>query len=345
MDMSDYSPFPALITKRTQVNKPRFPVIDAHNHLAEDFGGGWSKRPLHQLLDVFDRAGVVHFVDMDGMWNEEILDDHLNKFKRMAPERFTVFGCINWSKWPDLGNLFPEWAASRLQDQVKHGAGGLKIWKGLGLFVRDHHDQLVSVDDDRLDPIWQMAAELNIPVTMHVADPVAFFRPWDKYNERWEELHAHPDWRFPGPQFPPFDNILNGLFNLVKNHPKTTFIGAHTGCYAENLGWVGDMLDNCPNYYIDISARLAELGRQPYTARKFFIKYSSRILFGVDMPASVDIYRLYYRFLETDDEYFSYDTEEIPRQGRWRIYGIDLPDYVLERIYSLNAEKVILNSG
>jgi len=176
---------------------------------------------------------------------------------------------------------------------------------------------------------------------IHVADPVAFFDPIDETNERWEVSGEHPDWAFTSPPFPSFMEIMNGFKNLVTRHENTTFIGAHVGCYGENLGWVGQMLDDCPNYYIDISARLGELGRQPYTARKFFIQYQDRVLFGSDMSPDLDAYRLCYRFLETDDEYFNYNTSEVPGQGRWYVHGMYLPDAVLEKIYRKNAMRVL----
>jgi predicted TIM-barrel fold metal-dependent hydrolase len=182
---------------------------------------------------------------------------------------------------------------------------------------------------------------LGIPVTIHIADPVAFFDPLDEYNERWEELHANPDWHFPSPPYPPFLTILEQFANLVTRHPRTTFIGAHVGCYAENLAWVGNLLDRAPNFYVDISARISELGRQPYTARRFFIEYADRILFGTDMGPDPEAYRIYYRFLETDDEYFNYGLSEIPGQGRWRIYGLHLPDVVLEKVYFQNAVRLL----
>jgi predicted TIM-barrel fold metal-dependent hydrolase len=173
-----------------------------------------------------------------------------------------------------------------------------------------------------------------------VADPVAFFDPIDETNERWEELGAHPDWAFTSPPFPSFMSIISGLASLVARHPNTTFIGAHVGCYAENLGWVGALLDRCQNFYVDISARIGELGRQPYTARRFFMHYADRILFGSDMGPDKDAYRIYYRFLETDDEYFNYNPGELPLQGRWHVHGLYLPEEVLKKIYSENAQRV-----
>lgn len=340
MLLQNFRPRSKLVTKTTLVETPRFPVIDAHNHLGDPFGGGWDKKPLSELLDGLDEAGIVGYVDLDGGWGEGILQAHLDHFKAPAPERFRIFGGVDWNRWPELGDSFPEYAARRLEAQKAWGADGVKIWKPFGLHVRDQHGELVKVDDLRLDPIWEAAGELGLPVLAHVADPVAFFDPIDETNERWEELGQHPDWAFTSPPFPSFISILEAFKNLVTRHSSTIFIGAHVGCYGENLSWVGKMLDDCPNYYIDISARLGELGRQPYTARRFFIQYQGRILFGSDMGPDLDAYRLSYRFLETDDEYFNYNTGEIPGQGRWHVCGLYLPDDVLEKVYFNNAARL-----
>jgi predicted TIM-barrel fold metal-dependent hydrolase len=341
MELETFRPQSKLVTRVTRLEKPRFPAFDAHNHLGQDFGGGWDQKPLAQLLDLLDQAGIRRYVDLDGGWGEQLLNAHLDHFKQPAPERFLVFGGVDWSKWPEQGDRFPEWAAGRLRIQKERGAEGLKIWKGLGLQVRDQQDALVNVDDVRLDPIWETAGELGLPVLIHVADPLAFFDPVDETNERWEELGQHPDWAFTSPPFPPFLHIVNGLANLVERHPQTTFIGAHVGCYAENLGWVGALLERCPNFFVDISARIGELGRQPYTARRFFLKYADRILFGSDMGPDLDAYRIIYRFLETDDEYFNYSPAAIPMQGRWHVHGLYLPEDVLEKVYFRNAERIL----
>lgn len=342
MLLSEYRPRPALVTRATHIERPRFPVIDAHNHLGPEFGGGWDDRPLDELLAAMDAADVRVLVDLDGGWGNDIFERHLAKFKGGAPERFRVFGGVDWAAWPAHGDDFGAWAAEQFRAQVARGAEGLKIWKPFGLHVRDQHGALVRVDDARLDPLWAAAGALDVPVLIHVADPVAFFEPLDSTNERWEELHAHPDWQFPSPPFPSFMSIMDGLAALVARHPGTDFIGAHVGCYAENLGWVGALMDRCPNFYVDISARLGELGRQPYSARRFFTEHADRVLFGIDAGADLVTYRTYYRFLETDDEYFSYDGQDVPGQGRWAIYGVALPDDVLEKIYFRNAERVIL---
>jgi predicted TIM-barrel fold metal-dependent hydrolase len=341
MLLREFHPQAKLVTPTTAITQPHFPVIDAHNHLAEPFGGGWDKKPLSQLLELLDQAQVRLYVDLDGGWGEDILHQHLDYFKNRAPERFRIFGGVNWAAWPEHGDRFGEWAAARLRQQARRGAEGLKIWKPFGLHVRDQHGQLVAVDDARLEPLWATAGELNLPVMIHVADPAAFFDPLDQTNERWEELHAHPDWQFPSPPFPAFMTIMEQLANLVARHPQTIFIGAHVGCYAENLGWVSQLLNRCPNFYVDIGARIGELGRQPYTSRRFFLEHADRILYGTDLGPNLDGYRLYYRFLETDDEYFNYSLNEIPDQGRWRIYGLFLPEEVLAKVYYQNAERVL----
>ncbi len=341
MLLKDFKPKSMLVTKATHVARPRFPVIDAHNHLGEDFGGGWERRPVSEMLPLLDEVDVRLYVDLDGGWGEQILDAHLKHFKEPAPERFMMFGGVDWSAWAEKGNAFPEWAAGRLRAQKARGAEGLKIWKPFGLQVKDDQGRLVAVDDPRLDAIWQTAAELKLPVLIHVADPVAFFEPVDNLNERWEELQGNPDWAFTSPPYPPFSAIMNGLAGLVQRHPQTTFIAAHVGCYAENLGWVGALLDRCPNLYVDIAARLGELCRQPYSARRFFLQYADRILFGIDAGPNPEEYRIYYRFLETDDEHFNYNQGAAPGQGRWFACGIFLPDDVLEKVYHGNAERAL----
>ncbi len=340
MLLKDFRPISKLVAKTTLIEKPRYPVIDAHNHLGEAFGRGWINRPLNEILSTLDEAGVVGYVDLDGGWGEDTLDLHLSRLSP-ASDRFRVFGGVDWGKWPELGKDFPAYAVLRLRAQKERGAFGLKIWKPFGLVVRDQDGELVVVDDVRLDPLWQAAGELEMPVLVHVADPVAFFDPIDETNERWEEIGAHPEWAFTSPPFPAFLEILNAFKNLVKRHPATTFIGAHVGCYAENLGFVAQMLDDCPNYSIDISARLGELGRQPYRARRFFLDYPDRILFGLDDGVHLEGYRLSYRFFESDDEYFNYSTGDIPLQGRWNVCGLHLPDDVLKKFYYDNAARLL----
>jgi predicted TIM-barrel fold metal-dependent hydrolase len=195
-----------------------------------------------------------------------------------------------------------------------------------------------------------VGARTGAVIIVHVADPIAFFDPLDARNERWEELSAHPDWHFWPPRseagevgFPAFDEIIAAFERVVARHPDTTFVGAHVGCASEDLALVSGMLDRNPNLYVDISARISELGRQPYSAREFFLRYRERILFGTDFGFDPEMYRIFYRFLETFDESFDYDLGEYPLQGRWQIHGIGLPDDVLEAVYSGNARRVILS--
>jgi hypothetical protein len=340
MLLNDYRPRSRMKVHATEVTQPRFAVIDAHDHLGESFGGGWEKRPASELLDLLDEARVQVYVDLDGAWGENILQHHLEHFKAAAPERFVHAGGVDWFGWEIHGSRFGEWAAGRMRQQAAWGAQAFKVWKTLGTRVKDEQGNLVVPDDPRLDPIWAAAGELKLPMVVHIADPVAFFDPIDATNERWEELQGNPDWQFTSPPFPPFLDIVNSMARVVERFPQTTFVGAHVGWYAEDLGWVGDLLERCPNFYIDIGARVAELGRQPYTARRFFNRWADRILFGTDAGPRLDFYRIYYRFLETEDEYFNPNPGEIPHQGRWFIYGLGLEDEVLQKVYFKNAQKV-----
>jgi len=337
----DFVPTSQLVVPEHLVEKPRYPVIDAHNHLWTRDGRDLAEY-ARELLEVMELAGVQMIVDLTNAWGDE-LQAHLEAYQNPYPDRFSVFACVDWTRLQTEAD-FGQWAARSLADSVARGARGLKIFKSFGLTVRDASGKLVPVDDLRLAPLWDKAGELGVPVLIHVADPVAFFEPLDRFNERYEELQRHPDWHFYGPQFPSFREILDQFAVLVERHANTTFIGAHVGCYPENLAFVSDMLDRCPNFNVDISARIAELGRQPYSARRFFLKYPDRILFGTDARPTVAEYRIHYRFLETADEYFAYDPHEPPGQGRWRIYGIDLPDDVLRRVYHDNAARLILRA-
>jgi len=339
MELQNYRPVSKLVTKQTEIKKARYPVIDAHNHLRNGFGN-WHLRPPQELLDAMDQSGVQVYVDLDGGWGEGILQTHLDHFKRTAPERFLHAAGINWSAWSEHGADFGEWAAKRLQVQKTWGAQLLKISKVLGTTVLDDSGQRVLPGDPRLEPIWAAAGELNLPILIHVADPVAFFDPVDEKNERWEELQHNPNWQFTSPPYPPFLDIVNSMSGVVENFPETTFIGAHVGWYSENLDWVSAFLERCPNFYVDIGARISELGRQPYSARRFFEQHADRILFGTDAGPQNSVYRLYYRFLETADEYFNYNPGDVPHQGRWHIYGLNLPDEILEKVYQGNAQNV-----
>ena len=350
MRLTDYRPRSQLRTDRHDVPLPRFPVVDAHSHLGSAFGGDWSARSAGELADVLDAAGVAAMVDLDGGWGEHLRRE-LDRWQRPLPGRVAVFATLDYERWA-TDPAFGETEAARLRDGVAAGARGLKVWKTLGLRARDPGGRLVAVDDPRLDPLWATAGDLGVPVTIHIADPVAFFEPLDGANERWEELQAHPDWHFwptrPAdqpdvPGFPPFDSLLDGLETIVARHPTTTFIGAHVGCVAEDLGRVDRMLGSYPNWNVDIAARIAELGRQPRRTRQLLERWPDRVLFGVDSGPDPALYAVTYRFLETLDESFPYDPEDdgIPGQGRWAIHGLGLPDEILRQVYRDNARRLI----
>lgn len=346
--LADFRPRSVLRVPAHEVRRPQFPVIDAHNHLGSAFGGDWASRRPVELIATLDEAGVETIVDLDG-GQGDALSSEIDRWQRPFPERVAVFAGLDYDHWP-TDPAFGETEALRLRDAARRGARGLKVWKLLGLRARGPDGQLVAVDDSRLDPLWAAAAELDLPVVIHVADPIAFFEPLDPTNERWEELHAHPDWHFwptraPGdpdrPGFPRFDDLLAAFGRLVSRHPATTFVGAHVGCAAEDLGLVGRLLDENPNLFVDIAARLGELGRQPYTTRTFFLRHADRILFGLDMAPDPEHYAIHYRFLETFDESFDYGLDPVPGQGRWKIHGIGLPADVLRKVYRDNARRVL----
>jgi predicted TIM-barrel fold metal-dependent hydrolase len=345
-----YRPRQQLRVPETDVPRPRYPAIDAHNHLGTAFGGEWATRPSSDLTAVMDDAGVEAMVDLDGGWGEALRAE-IERWQAALPGRVAVFAGLDYARWADDA-AFGETEARRLRDGVAAGARGLKVWKLLGLRARDPRGVLVPVDDPRLDPLWATAGELGVPVTIHVADPIAFFEPLDERNERWEELRDHPDWHFwptrargdAGAEgFPPFDELIDGLEAVVARHPGTMFIGAHVGCAPEDLARVSTILERCPNFHVDLAARIAELGREPYTAREFIVRWSDRVLFGTDMAPDEGWWAVYYRFLESADESFAYtpDPDGIPDQGRWRIHGLHLPDDVLRRVYRENALRLI----
>jgi predicted TIM-barrel fold metal-dependent hydrolase len=341
--LKDFAPKSALVTPEHLIDKPKFPVFDAHVHFGRltrdgkyfDFhpDGDWVNPDLPAALELLDQLGVKWIANMDGGYGE-LLKQNIERYKEPYAGKFAVFCWVDWSAAAEDGE---KWA-KEVEKSIKAGAQGLKIFKTLGLEFRDKSGKLVMPDDPRLDPVFQAAGEQNIPVMIHTGDPVAFFDPLDGTNERYEELAEHPDWHFYGKDFPSFNFMIERLLNRVERSPQTKFIGAHVMCYAENLGFVAKALDKYPNLYVDITERIGELGRQPYTARKFLIKYADRVLFGTDSFA-VDThhYRTQYRFLETQDEYFNYGRN----QGRWNIYGVFLPDDVLRKIYHENALKLI----
>ncbi|MBN1400808.1 MAG: amidohydrolase family protein [Anaerolineae bacterium] len=335
--VDDFQPRSELIVPKHPVSRAKFPVVDAHNHLPMH-GPQGRNVDLDELVRTMDFINLQTIVNLTGGTGDQ-LRLNLEKLDLAYPGRFATFCNVDWA-----GMGTPGWIEKTLvglEADVDAGARGLKIFKELGLHVRDQSDHLVMPDDPRLAALWDRAGELSIPVLIHTADPVAFFRPLDRFNERRGGLLRRPEWHFYGPAFPPFQELIDSLYRVVEGHPKTTFITAHVGCYPENLDFVSQMLGTYPNLYTDISARIVELGRAPYSARKLFLEHPDRILFGTDVTPSMGWYQLYYRFMETDDQFF----DPVPEGGTtwcwWKIYGLSLPDDVLERVYRENAAALL----
>ncbi len=342
-----FRPRSSLKLEEHLVHRAKFPVVDVHFHGRIKLGQ--TPEALDDYVRIMDEQNIAVSVSMDGHWGDEI-DEHRRFLDERHPGRFVVFANIDWqgtgradqpATWDCNQPEFAERVVERLRDAKRRGACGVKIFKQLGLGYRHPDGSLIKIDDPRFDPIWQACGELELPILIHVADPAAFFAPIDQYNERWEELRRHPEWSFHGPGWPTREVLLQAFINIVERHPKTVFIGAHVAGNAEDLRTVGSWLDKYPNLYVEIAARIAELGRQPYSARRFFLSYSDRILFGADGPRTRERLYPHWRMLETWDEYFPYADESFPPQGLWNIDGLGLPDDVLRKVYYENACRVI----
>ncbi len=335
-----YAPRSMLVTTAHPRARAAHPAVDAHNHLGRWLTGDgtWMVPDVAALIDVMDALGLQAMVNLDGRWADE-LRDNLRRYDHAHPGRFATFCHVDWRETSEPG--FGGRLARSLRDSIGAGAAGLKIWKDLGLRVRDPHGRLLRHDDPELGELWATAGDLGVPVLVHVGDPAAFFEPPDRHNERLEELLAHPNLRLHRRGVPALAALLDAFEAAVAAHPTTTFIAAHLGT-AENLGWVRRMLDTYPNLRVDTAARIAELGRQPRAAASLILDHPDRVLFGTDIfPPRADEYRIWFRFLETADEHFDYSTAEVPPHGRWRISGLDLPPVVLQRLYAGNARDTI----
>jgi predicted TIM-barrel fold metal-dependent hydrolase len=352
--LSDFEPRSMLRVKETRVERPKFPVIDFHTHLSWSPGPGkeggpeFPARP-EEILPVMQRKNIRMMVNLTG-GRGPVLEEVLRVWHKPYPDKFLVFTEPWWNKVADPN--YPKLQADEIERAHRAGARGLKVLKTLGLYLRENvtTGPLIKVDDRRFDPMWEVAGALKMPVAIHTSDPEAFFLPIDRFNERWEELHAHPDWSFYGKDFPSSRELHEARNRVMARHPKTQFVCLHMAI-AEDLGTVSEWMDRYPNMWVEFGARIGELGRQPRTARRFFEKYQDRILFGTDAvphgdeyPQQIfcdELYEIYYRFLETEDEYFDYAPARIPPQGRWKIYGLGLPDSILRKIYHDNAVRLL----
>jgi predicted TIM-barrel fold metal-dependent hydrolase len=357
--LSDYEPKSMLHVQETRVDRAKFPVIDVHTHItvsAKSEKGidlGATREYLAtpaELLRVMDAKNIRSMVNLTGGFDDGLVET-IHKYDEAFPGRFYTFAEPSYHRF--LEPNYPQVQADAIERAHRAGARGLKILKTLGLYLRENltSGKLVRVDDARFDPMWDACAQFNMPVAIHVSDPVAFFTPTDRFNERYEELNNHPDWSFYGQDYPSNAELLEARNRVFARHPKTQFLVLHVGNFAENLDNVSENLDRFPNMTVDLAARIGELGRQPRRAGKFFDRYQDRILFGTDATPHGDetpqqlfnekLYEIYFRFLETADEYFDYAPASVPPQGRWRIYGIELPATILEKVYHQNAERLL----
>lgn len=350
MLLEHYSPRSELVVPRTELRGPAFPVVDFHGHFGPLYSEVWRAEGVQTRVGVaacveeFRALGIERAVNLDG-WFEGFRGARSADFWRAMeayPEFFLPFVLVDTSRASEPG--FERYVREYLVDAKGRGARGIKLFKVITLGVDDGKGRFrpgkgLKLDDRRLGAIWAAAAELGLPVLAHIADPRAFFRPMDRFNERYEELVQHPEWRYGAPGLYEFEELLEMQESLLEGNRATTFVIAHGGSYVEDLAWVDGALARHPNMHIDIAERINEFGRAPYSARRFFMKWQDRILFGSDaFPDGMSgRYPPYFRFLETWDESF----DPGPWNARWKIYGIGLPPEVLRKVYRGNAERML----
>ena len=342
MDIGDYSPISTLVVPETPTYKSKFPFVDVHSH-------HWDMpvKDLSKLVTEMDSLNMAYLINLSGSGfgafsgKQELMDLNLTKslenVNENYPDRFGVFLNLDLAKIDKTD--FEKNNIMQIENAVSQGVIGLKIYKNLGLTLRDSRNIRVPVDDDRLSHIWETCAKFNIPVLIHSGEPKAFFDPVDKFNERWLHAREKPRSFRPSDKYPTFDQVMYEQEQLFKKHPTTTFINAHFGWYGNDLGRLSKQLSELTNVYVEFGAVINELGRQPSTARRFFEDYQDRILFGKDIY-KMDEYYIYFQVLETDDEYIEYYRK---RHGLWRLYGLNLSDEILKKVYYQNALKIFPN--
>lgn len=350
LDLTQFEPRSSLHAAETPVKRSRFPLLDIHTHIGRGDAKGEKASlvvPTTELLKVMDAKNIRTMVNLTGGYGKA-LEQSVELLSKPAG-RFIVFTQPWFPRVAEPG--YANFQADEIGRAHAAGARGLKVLKSLGLVVRENFNSgaLLKVDDKRFDPMWEACAAKNMPVAIHTSDPEAFFTPIDRFNERFEELNAHPDWAY-GKDYPSDRALQEARFRVLARHPKTQFVVLHVA-NSENLAYVSENMQKYPNMWVEFGARIGELGRQPRASRKFFDRFQDRIIFGTDaMPKGEQfpqqvfgekLYEIYFRFLETEDEYFDYAPARVPPQGRWRIYGIGLPDAILKKVYWNNAARLL----
>jgi predicted TIM-barrel fold metal-dependent hydrolase len=328
----DYRPKSTLVAPTHMVRKAKFPVIDYHGHPA---GLTATTETLAGLGRSLDSLNVRMMVVADNVSGEQL--QRTLATIRSSPEMKDRVRVLTGINFRDVGPGWAEKAVAQLEADIKAGAVGVgEIGKGFGLSTKKRDGTRLKLDDPELDPIWQACARLNIPVFIHTADPQEFFKEIDLTNERWLELALFPGRRYPQDQYPSFEQLATERDNLFRRNPKTTFVTAHMGWHANDLGRLGKLMTELPNVYTEVGAVLYDIGRQPRVAHDFFIKFQDRILFGKD-SFQPEEYPYYWRVFETRDDYFDYYRGY---HAFWKLYGIDLPDEVLRKVYYENALRL-----
>jgi len=335
-------------------------IIDMHEHIVP------VEEVLRRTIKIHDQAGIGLAINLSGgtvtptQDGPSIFEYTKGVTDHLYPGRFLQYMNLDYTDW-DSPN-FARDAVKQVERGAKLGAAGFKEYKRLGLFLRDKAGTLIRVDDPKLDGVWKRCGELGLPISIHVSDPRAFWLPLNPSNERWEELQDHPSWWFGDPTvYPKREDLLAQLDRVIGRHPETTFVSVHFGNDAEELEYVDAAMDRHPNMWIDLAARVPEVGRHdPEAVRRFFIKHQDRILFATDMsvgeelvlgsggsgppPTDADaasFFQKHWEWLETRDANFVHMT---PIQGRWTISGIGLPADVLKKVYFDNARRLLARS-
>ena len=329
MSFEDYNPKSTLVVPAKVVKRAKFPFIDVHGHQYR-----MATQDLSPVIAAMDTLNLQIMVNLSGR-SGDVLKQAVANIKNNYPNRFVVFANIDFNGAGASGWI--EKTVAQLKEDVKQGARGLKVYKSLGMYNTDVDGKRLAIDDERLEPIWDTCGELGIPVLIHAADPKPFWDEFNADNERWLELKTHPRRKRGDDNPAPWEQIIAEQHNMFRKHPKTTFINAHMGWFANDLGTLGKLLDDIPNMNVGIGAIIAELGRQPRFAKAFFIKYQDRILFGKDSWKPEE-FPTYFRVLETADEYFPYHKKY---HAFWPMYGMDLPDEVLKKVYYKNALRIV----